>query len=124
MGYIKSCKVQITINIEKIGPKKSIRKLMYYFLEGPKMKNVKMLITTIALTLATSASVQAVELVQVEDLNNSALAINVNTELAQSLKNMSTLTMNIEESAQEILILQSDEQFDSIELDTLVAVAE
>ncbi|MDO7084583.1 hypothetical protein WNY51_02085 [Pseudocolwellia sp. AS88] len=89
------------------------------------MKNVKMLITTIALTLAASASVQAIELVQVEDLNNNALAINVNTELAQSLKNMSALTINVEKSAQEILVIQSDEQFNSIDLDsTLVAVAE
>ncbi|WP_441003358.1 hypothetical protein [Pseudocolwellia agarivorans] len=89
------------------------------------MKNVKMLITTIALTLAASTSVQAIELVQVEDLNNNALAINVNTELAQSLKNMSALTINVEKSAQEILVIQSDEQFNSIDLDsTLVAVAE
>ncbi len=89
------------------------------------MKNVKMLITTIALTLAASASVQAIELVQVEDLNNNTLAINVNTELAQSLKNMSALTINVEKSAQEILVIQSDEQFNSIDLDsTLVAVAE
>ncbi len=89
------------------------------------MKNVKMLITTIALTLAASASVQAIELVQVEDLNNNALAINVNTELAQSLKNMSALTINVEKSAQEILVIESDEQFNSIDLDsTLVAVAE
>jgi hypothetical protein len=97
---------------------------MYYFLEGPKMKNVKTLITTLALTLAVSASVQAIELVQVEDFNSNGLAINVNTDLAQSLKNMSTLTLNVEKSAQEILVIQSDEQFNSIELDTLVAVAE
>ncbi|WP_426356952.1 hypothetical protein ACPUVO_10675 [Pseudocolwellia sp. HL-MZ19] len=88
------------------------------------MKNVKMFITTIALTLAASASVQAIELVQVEDFNSNGLAINVNTELAQSLKSMNTLTLNVEKSAQEILITQSDEQFNSIELDTLVAVAE
>jgi len=77
------------------------------------MKNVKMLTNALvlALTALTSISIQAIELVKVESLNTTALPIHVNTELAQSLKQMSTLTLNIEKSAEEILINQNEKQF-------------
>jgi len=89
------------------------------------MKNLKGLITTLAIALTTSVSAQAIELVQVENLNNNGLEVSVNTELAQSLKSINTLTLNVEKSAQDILVIQTEKQFDSIELDsTFVAIAE
>lgn len=91
------------------------------------MKNFKRLTNVIALTLtlAASASIQAIELVEVDASNNNVNSIDLNTELAQSLKGMSKLTLNIEESAEAILITQNEKQFPSNYLETtLVAVAE
>jgi hypothetical protein len=91
------------------------------------MKNFKRLTNVIALTLtlASSASIQAIELVEVDASNNSVISIDLKTELAQSLKGMSKLTLNVEESAEAILMIQNEKQFPSTYLETtLVAVAE
>lgn len=89
------------------------------------MKNFKNLTIALTLTLGASASIQAIELVEVETLNNNTISINVNTELAQSLKSMNKLTLNVEESAEAILMTQNEKQFPSTYLEsTLVAVAE
>jgi len=98
---------------------------MYYFLEELKMKNLKSLTIALTLTLGASASIQAIELVEVETLNNNAISINVSTELAESLKSMNKLTLNVEESAEAILMTQNEKQFPSTYSEsTLVAVAE
>lgn len=77
------------------------------------MKNVKTVISSIALvvTLATSTATQAIELVKVEALNNQAISVNINTELAMSLKEVNNLVLNVEESAQALLVTQNEKQF-------------
>lgn len=117
---------QPTVDFEKTGPKKSIRKLMYYFLEVPKMKNVKLLTNAIVLALTLAAvSVQANDLVEVETININELAVNVNTELAQSLKAMSTLTLDVEKSAENILLTQNKKQVNDLDFEpTQVSIAD
>lgn len=91
------------------------------------MKNVKMLTNTVilALTLATSAFAQAAELVKVESVNDVVITTNVNAELAQAMENISILTLNIEETANAMLVNQTEEQFDASDVtSTLVAIAE
>lgn len=91
------------------------------------MKNVKMLTNTVVftLTLATSAFTQAAELVKVESVNDVVITTNVNAELAQAMENISILTLNIEETADAMLVNQTEEQFDASDVtSTLVAIAE
>ena len=91
------------------------------------MKNVKMLTNTVilALTLATSVFTQAAELVKVESVNDVVITTNVNAELAQAMENISILTLNIEETADAMLVNQTEEQFDASDVtSTLVAIAE
>lgn len=91
------------------------------------MKNVKMLTNTaiFTLALATSALTQAAELVKVESVNDTILTTNVNVELAQTMKDMSLLTLNIEESADALLATQTEKQFKASDVtSTLVAIAE
>lgn len=91
------------------------------------MKNVKMLTKTVilALTLATSVFTQAAELVKVESVNDVVITTNVNAELAQAMENISILTLNIEETADAMLVNQTEEQFDASDVtSTLVAIAE
>ncbi|WP_077337903.1 hypothetical protein [Pseudocolwellia agarivorans] len=91
------------------------------------MKNVKMLTNTVilALTLATSMFTQAAELVKVESVNDVVITTNVNAELAQAMENISILTLNIEETADAMLVNQTEEQFDASDVtSTLVAIAE
>ena len=90
------------------------------------MKKLTLLVNTIVLALTVTVSVQAAELVKVDTLDNSVLTANVSTELAQSLKAMSTLTLNVKESAETILVVQSEKRINSVELETtiLAAIAE
>jgi len=74
------------------------------------MNNVKNLLNTTAMmfVLATSSYAQAVDLVEIESVNNTALATNINTELAQSLKEIAPLSLNIAATADEIIVTQLD----------------
>jgi len=89
------------------------------------MKKVTLLAKTIALvlTVATSVSIQAAELVKVDTLNNTVLTTNISTELAQTFKTMSPLTLNIEKSAETILIAKNEQQFNVIELESITLIA-
>jgi|GEM_PF-3258525 len=77
------------------------------------MKNVKNLLnaTAMIVVLAVSSSALAVDLVEVESVNNAALATNINTELAQSLKEMAPLSLNIAAAADEIIVAQLESQY-------------
>ncbi|XPF95548.1 hypothetical protein ACM9HF_05925 [Colwellia sp. RE-S-Sl-9] len=91
------------------------------------MKNVKILTNTAIFTLALAASAltQAAELVKVETINDVVIETNVNAELAQAMKNISILTLNIEETADAMLVTQTEEQFNASDVtSTLVAIAE
>lgn len=89
------------------------------------MKKLSLLTNTIALvlTVATSVSIQAAELVKVDTLNNTVFTVNVSTELAQSLEAMNLLTLNIEKSAETILIAQNEKRLNVVELKTTILAA-
>jgi len=84
-----------------------------YFFEVPKMKNVKNLLnaTAMIVVLAVSSSALAVDLVEVESVNNAVLVININTELVQSLKEMVLLLLNITTTTDEIIMAQLVSQY-------------
>jgi hypothetical protein len=89
------------------------------------MNNVKLVTKTIALTfaLATTASLQAAELVKVEVNNHSTLINDINIELAQSVKTMSLLSLNVEKSAETILVAQNKKQSPKVKVQTQLLVA-
>lgn len=82
------------------------------------MKKVTLLANTIALALTVATSVQAAELVKVDTLTNNVLTTNVSIELAQSFKAMNILTLDIEKSAETILVAQSEKQFSTVDVET------
>ena len=77
------------------------------------MKNVKNLLnaTAMIVVLAVSSSALAVDLVEVESVNNAVLVININTELVQSLKEMVLLLLNITTTTDEIIMAQLVSQY-------------
>lgn len=76
----------------------------------------------ITFAIATATSLQAAELVEVET-NNITFTNEIHIELTQTVNLINTLALNVEQSAESMLITQSKKHFAKVDTDTTILVA-
>ena len=76
----------------------------------------------ITFAIATAASLQAAELVEVEE-NNITFTNDIHIELTQTVNTINTWALNVEQSAENMLITQNKKHFAKDDIDTTILVA-